>query len=54
MLTLEEILEIYEAGPEAVIAVIQRLEYIIEKQYPLQIEWKAVPFQLNVLFSLIN
>jgi len=32
MLTREEILEIYEAGPEAVIAVIQRLEYIIEKQ----------------------
>ena len=32
MLTRAEILEIYEAGPEAVIAVIQRLEYIIEKQ----------------------
>ena len=32
MLTHEEILEIYETGPEAVIAVIQRLEYIIEKQ----------------------
>jgi hypothetical protein len=32
MLTREEILEIYKAGPEAVIAVIQRLESIIEKQ----------------------
>jgi len=32
MLTREEILEIYEAGPEAVIAVIQRFEDIIEKQ----------------------
>ena len=32
MLTREEILGIYEAGPEAVIAVIQRLDYIIEKQ----------------------
>ena len=32
MLTREEILEIYEAGPEAVITVIQRLESIIEKQ----------------------
>lgn len=32
MLTRKEILEIYEAGPEAVIAVIQRLEIIIEKQ----------------------
>ncbi|MCC4765932.1 IS66 family transposase, partial [Methanosarcina sp. DH1] len=32
MLTREEILEIYESGPEAVIAVIQRLESIIEKQ----------------------
>jgi len=32
MLTREEILEIYEAGPEAVIPVIQRLESIIEKQ----------------------
>jgi transposase len=32
MLTREEILEIYEAGPEAVIAAIQKLEYIIDKQ----------------------
>ena len=32
MLTREEILVIYEAGPEAVISVIQRLETIIEKQ----------------------
>ena len=32
MLTREEILEIYETGPEAVIAVIQRLGYIIEEQ----------------------
>ena len=32
MLTREEILVIYEAGPEAVIALIQRLETIIEKQ----------------------
>ncbi|AKB18415.1 Mobile element protein [Methanosarcina sp. WWM596] len=32
MLTREEILEIYEAGPEAVIAAIQRFDYIIEKQ----------------------
>lgn len=32
MLTREEILVIYEAGPEAVISVIQRLETIIEEQ----------------------
>jgi hypothetical protein len=32
MLTREEILVIYEAGLEAVIAVIQRLEAIIDKQ----------------------
>jgi len=32
MLTREEILEIYNAGPEAVIYVIQRLETIIEEQ----------------------
>jgi Family of unknown function (DUF6444) len=32
MLTREEILEIYEAGPEAVITAFQRLESIIEKQ----------------------
>lgn len=32
MLTREEILSIYEAGPEAVISVIQRLETIIEEQ----------------------
>ena len=32
MLTREEILVIYEAGPEAVIPLIQRLETIIEKQ----------------------
>ena len=32
MLTREEILEIYEAGPEAVIPVIQRLESIIKTQ----------------------
>ena len=32
MLTREEILSIYDAGPEAVISVIQRLESIIEEQ----------------------
>ncbi len=32
MLTREEILSIYDAGPEAVISVIQRLETIIEEQ----------------------
>ena len=32
MLTREEIFVIYEAGPEAVISVIQRLENIIEEQ----------------------
>lgn len=32
MLTREEILSIYDAGPEAVISVIQRLETIIEDQ----------------------
>lgn len=32
MLTCEEILEIYEAGPEAVTTVIQRFESIIEEQ----------------------
>ena len=32
MLTREEILVIYEAGPKAVISVIQRLETIIEEQ----------------------
>lgn len=32
MLTREEVLVIYETGPEAVILLIQRLETIIEKQ----------------------
>jgi hypothetical protein len=32
MLTCEDILSIYKAGPEAVIFVVQRLETIIEKQ----------------------
>jgi hypothetical protein len=32
MLTREEILIIYDAGPEAVISVIQRLEAIIKEQ----------------------
>jgi len=32
MLTREDILEIYKAGPEAVISEIQRLETIIEEQ----------------------
>ena len=28
--------------------------YVKKKSYPLQIEWKSVHFQLNVLFSLIS
>lgn len=32
MFTREDLLEIYKAGPEAVISVIQRLETIIEEQ----------------------
>ncbi|MHB8103388.1 MAG: hypothetical protein ACYDEF_14750 [Methanosarcina sp.] len=37
MLTREEIFVIYEAGPEAVISVIQRLENIIEEEQAVRI-----------------
>ena len=37
MLTCEEIFVIYEAGPEAVISVIQRLENIIEEEQAVRI-----------------
>ncbi|MGB9133078.1 MAG: IS66 family transposase, partial [Methanosarcina sp.] len=51
MLTREEILVIYEAGPEAVISVIQRLETIIEKQ-PIQIA--ELEERVKVLESRLN
>jgi hypothetical protein len=51
MLTREEIIAIYEAGPEAVISVIQRLETIIEKQAiqiaELEERVKALESRLN-------
>jgi type II secretory pathway component PulJ len=51
MLTREEILAIYEAGPEAVIVVIQRLETIIEKQAKqiaeLEERVRVLEFRLN-------
>jgi type II secretory pathway component PulJ len=51
MLTREEILAIYEAGPEAVIVVIQRLETIIEKQAmqiaELEERVRVLEFRLN-------
>ena len=28
--------------------------FVKDKRYPLYIEWKAIPFQLNALFSLIS
>lgn len=37
MLTREEIFVIYEAGPETVISVIQRLENIIEEEQAVRI-----------------
>jgi len=37
MLTREEIFVIYEAGPKAVISVIQRLENIIEEEQAVRI-----------------
>jgi len=51
MLTHEEILEIYETGPEAVIAVIQRLEHIIEKQ---DFQIAELEERVRVLESLLN
>ncbi len=51
MLTREEILAIYEAGPEAVISVIQRLEIIIEKQ---SIRIAELEERVKVLESRLN
>jgi hypothetical protein len=51
MLTREEILVIYEAGPEAVISVIQRLETIIEKQ---AIQIAELEERVKVLESRLN
>jgi transposase len=42
MLTREEILKIYEAGPEAVITAFQRLESIIEKEASQRAELEDV------------
>ena len=51
MLTREEILVIYEAGPEAVISVIQRLESIIEEQ---SIRTAELEERVNILESRLN
>jgi hypothetical protein len=51
MLTREEILAIYEAGPEAVISLIQRLEIIIEKQ---SIRIAELEERVRVLESRLN
>jgi hypothetical protein len=51
MLTREEILVIYEAGPEAVISVIHRLETIIEKQ---AIQIAELEERVKVLESRLN
>jgi hypothetical protein len=51
MFTREEILAIYEAGPEAVISVIQRLEIIIEKQ---SIRIAELEERVKVLESRLN
>jgi len=51
MLTREEILVIYEAGPEAVISVIQRLETIIEEQ---SIRIAELEERVKVLESRLN
>jgi len=51
MLTREEILVIYEAGPEAVISVIQRLETIIEEQ---AIRIAELEERVKVLESRLN
>lgn len=51
MLTREEILVIYEAGPEAVISVIQRLETIIEKQAIQIVELEE---RVRILESRLN
>ena len=51
MLTREEILTIYEAGPETVIYVIQKLETIIEEQAiriaELEERVKVLEYRLN-------
>lgn len=51
MLTREEILTIYEAGPETVISVIQRLETIIEEQ---AIRIAELEERVKVLESRLN
>ncbi|QCR15755.1 IS66 family transposase, partial [Methanosarcina mazei] len=51
MLTREEILIIYDAGPEAVISVIQRLETIIEEQ---SIRIAELEERVKVLESRLN
>jgi hypothetical protein len=51
MLTREEILIIYDAGPEAVISAIQRLETIIEEQ---SIRIAELEERVKVLESRLN
>jgi hypothetical protein len=51
MLTREEILVIYESGPDAVISVIQRLETIIEEQ---SIRIAELEERVKVLESRLN
>ena len=59
MLTREEIFVIYEAGPEAVISVIQRLENIIEEEPAIPVldkntcdRWLNILIFRNNLISL--
>jgi len=51
MLTREEILIIYEVGPEAVISVIQRLDNIVEEKAiriaELKEHGKVLEYRLN-------
>ena len=51
MLTREEILEIYEAGSEAVISEIQRLDTIIKEQ---AIQINELEERVNILESRLN
>ncbi|BBL65741.1 Mobile element protein [Methanosarcina mazei TMA] len=51
MLTREEILIIYDSGPEAVISVVQRLETIIEEQ---SIRIAELEERVKVLESRLN
>jgi Family of unknown function (DUF6444) len=51
MLTREEVLEIYEAGSEAVISEIQRLDIIIKEQ---AIQINELEERVNILESRLN